>query len=66
MIGSIVILIILISSSPGAWCACPSVSSSVSFISILQFSECRFSASIGRFIPGYFIVFDVTVNGTVY
>ena len=41
------------------------VSSSVSFISVLQFSEYRSFASLGRFIPRYFILFDVMVNGIV-
>ena len=39
---------------------------SVSFISILQFSEYRSFASLGRFIPVYFILFDETVNGIVF
>ena len=39
---------------------------SVSFISILQFSECRSFASLGRFIPVYSILFDETVNGIVF
>ena len=40
-------------------------SSSISFISVLQFSEYRPFASLGRFIPRYFILFYVMVNGTV-
>ena len=41
-----------------------SVSSLISF-SILQFSESRSLASLGRFIPRYFILFNVMVNGIV-
>ena len=39
-----------------------SLSSLISFIGILQFSEYRFFTSLGRFIPRYFIHFDVIVN----
>uniref|UniRef100_A0A8D1V8X9 Uncharacterized protein n=1 Tax=Sus scrofa TaxID=9823 RepID=A0A8D1V8X9_PIG len=39
------------------------VSSSISFISILQFSEYRSFASLGRFIPKYFSLLDTMVNG---
>ena len=39
---------------------------SVSFISILQFSEYRSFASLSRFIPVYFILFDETGNGLVF
>ena len=39
------------------------VSFSNSFISVLQFSEYRSFASLGRFIPRYFIPFDLRVNG---
>ena len=38
------------------------VSSSVSFVSVLQFSEYRSFVSLGRFIPRYFILFDVMIN----
>ena len=41
------------------------VPSSVSFISVLQFSKYRFSTSLGRLIPRYFILFDVMVDGIV-
>ena len=41
------------------------VSSLISFISILYFSEYRSSVSVGRFIPRYFFLFDVMVNGIV-
>ena len=41
------------------------VSYLISFISILQFSEYRSFACLGRFIPRYFILFDVMVNGIV-
>ena len=41
------------------------VSSSISFISILQFSKYRYFASFSKFIPRYFILLDVTVNGIV-
>ena len=40
-------------------------SSSVFFISILQFLEYRSFASLNRFVPKYFIHFDVIVNKTV-
>ena len=36
--------------------------SSVSFISVLQFLQPRYLDSSGRFIPRYFIIFDMTVN----
>ena len=42
------------------------VPSMIFFISILYFSEYRSSASLGRFIPRYFILFDVMVNGIVF
>ena len=42
-----------------------SVSSLISFISVLQFSEYRSFASLGRFIPRYFILFDAVVNGII-
>ena len=38
------------------------VSSLISFISVLQFSEYKSFVSLGRFIPRYFILFDVMVN----
>ena len=38
------------------------VSSLISFINILQFSEYRSFVSSGRFIPRYFILFDMMVN----
>ena len=41
------------------------MSSSVSFISVLQFSAYRAFASLGRFIPRYFTFFDVMVNEIV-
>ena len=41
------------------------VSSSISFISVLQFLEYRSFASLGRFIPRYFILFAAIVNGIV-
>ena len=39
------------------------VSSLISFISDLEFSEYRSFVSLGRFIPKYFILFDAMVNG---
>ena len=42
------------------------VLSSISFISVLQFSGYRSFTSLGRFIPRYFILFDVIVNGIVF
>ena len=41
------------------------VLSSISFTSVLYFSEYKSFASLGRFIPGYFILFNVMVNGIV-
>ena len=38
------------------------VSSSDSFISVLEFSEYRSFASLGRFVPNYFILFNAVVN----
>ena len=37
----------------------------ISFISVLQFSEYRSFASLGRFILRYFILFDAAVNRIV-
>ena len=39
------------------------MSSSISFISFLQFSVYRFFTSLVRFIPRYFMVFGAIVNG---
>ena len=39
------------------------VPSSISFISVLWFLEYRSFASLCRFIPRYFILFDVKLNG---
>ena len=50
------------STHPRTWYIFPS---SISFISDLWFSEFRSFASLGRFIPTYFILFDVMVNGFV-
>ena len=41
------------------------VSSLISFISVLWFSEHRSFYSLGRFIPKYFILFDAMVNEIV-
>ena len=41
------------------------VSSSISFFSVLQFSEYRFFISLVTFIPSYFILFEAIVNGIV-
>ena len=41
------------------------MSSSVSFISVLQFSEYRSFTSLVRFIPRYLVLFDAVVNGIV-
>ena len=41
------------------------LSSLISLISILYFSEYRYFASLGTFIPRYFIIFDAVVNGIV-
>ena len=43
-----------------------SVSSSISFINVLQFSIYRFSTSLIKFIPKYFILFDAVVNGIIF
>ena len=37
----------------------------ISFISVLQFSKYRSFVSQGKFIPKYFILFDVMVNRVV-
>ena len=42
-----------------------SVSTPISFISALQFSGYRTFASLGKFIPRYFILFDAMVSGIV-
>uniref|UniRef100_A0A8D1VLS1 Uncharacterized protein n=1 Tax=Sus scrofa TaxID=9823 RepID=A0A8D1VLS1_PIG len=39
------------------------VSSLISFIRVLQFSEYRSFLSLGRFLPKYFILLDAMVNG---
>ena len=39
------------------------VSSLISFIGALSFSECRSFDSLGRFSPRFFIFFDVMANG---
>ena len=41
------------------------ISSLISFISILWFSEYRSFAILGRFIPKYFILFIAMVNGII-
>uniref|UniRef100_A0A8D1I4M1 Uncharacterized protein n=3 Tax=Sus scrofa TaxID=9823 RepID=A0A8D1I4M1_PIG len=41
------------------------VSSLMSFISVLEFSEYRSFVSLGRFTPRYFILLDAMVNGIV-
>ena len=41
------------------------VSSLISFMNILQFSEYKSFVSFGRFSPRYFILFDMIVNGIV-
>ena len=42
------------------------VSSSISSINVLQFSKYRSFTSLAKFIPRYFIIFDVIVNGIVF
>jgi len=42
------------------------VSPLISFLSVLYFTAYRSSGSLGRFIPRYFILFLVMVNGIVY
>ena len=42
------------------------VSSSVSLINVLKFSEYRSFTFLVRFIPGYFILFDAIVNGIIF
>ena len=39
------------------------VSSLISFINVLEFSEYRSFVSLGRFTPRYFILLDAMVNG---
>lgn len=53
------------SSNPRARCIFPSSVSSVSFIGVLQFSKYRSFTSLCRFIPRYFVLFDVIVSGIV-
>ena len=43
----------------------PFVLSLISFITTLRFSEYSSSASLGRFIPSYFVLFVAVVNGIV-
>ena len=48
-------------------CIFPSlVLSFIFFISVSEFSEYRSFISLGKFIPRYFILFDMMVNGMVY
>ena len=42
------------------------VSSSVSFVGVLQFLVYRSFTSLVKFIPKYFIVFDAIVNETIF
>ena len=42
------------------------VFSSISLISILQFSVYKSFTSLIKFIPRYFILFDTIINGTVF
>ena len=42
------------------------VSSSVSFLCFLEFSEYRSFTFVGKFVPRYFMLFHVTVNETVF
>ena len=42
------------------------VSSSISFLNILKFSVYKSFTSLVKFIPKYFILFDVIVNGIVF
>ena len=42
------------------------VSSSVSFITVLNFFKNRSFSTLGWFIPRYFILFDVMVNGIIF
>ena len=41
------------------------VSSLISFINVLYFSEYRSFASLGRLVPRYFVLFDAMVSGIV-
>ena len=41
-------------------------SSLISFINVVEFSEHRYFTSSVRFIPGYFIIFDVMINVFVF
>ena len=42
------------------------ISSSISFFSVLYFSEYSSFTFLVKFIPGYFILFDVSVNGIIF
>ena len=42
------------------------VSSSISFLNVLYFSVYRSFTFLVKFIPRYFILFDVTLNGIVF
>ena len=42
------------------------VSSLISFLNVLQFSEYRSFTSLVMFIPGHFIIFEAIVNGIVF
>ena len=65
-LGSIIIFIILILPiQEHGICLHLFVSSLISFISVLLFSEYRSFASLGRFIPKYFILFVAMVKGIV-
>ena len=47
------------------WCIYQFVSAAIFFISVLRFSDYGSFASLGRFIPRYFVIFDVLANGIV-
>ena len=42
------------------------LSSSISFVSVVYFSNYRSFTSLVRFIPRYFILFEAIVNGSVF
>ena len=46
--------------------AFPFVSSSISFISVLEFSGSRSFTSLVKFIPRYFIIFDEVIDGSAF
>ena len=64
--GSVVILtVVILPIQEHGMSLHPFVSSFISFNSTLQFSDYRSFVFLGRFIPSYFVLFDVMINGIV-